>query len=92
MRPYFHDPQASENIAQECNIQPYYLLNHQIIDLLYTTLIFVASRNRQLLHKRGSKVIAACMFNEHQAVGLFLAFDGTSTRTDPFIGGKKYRS
>ena len=42
--PYFHEPQASGNTAQECSIQPYYLLNHQIIDLLYTTLILVASR------------------------------------------------
>ena len=39
VRPYFYEPQASENTAQECNIQPYYLLNHQII---YTTLILVA--------------------------------------------------
>ena len=23
--PYFHEPQASENTAQECNIQPYIL-------------------------------------------------------------------
>ena len=30
----FHKPQASENTTQECNIQPYCLLNHQIIDLL----------------------------------------------------------
>ena len=43
---YFHVPQASENTAQECNIKPYYLLNHQIIDLLYTTLILVASRKQ----------------------------------------------
>ena len=34
----FHKPQVSENTAQECNIQPYCLLPHQIIDLLYTTL------------------------------------------------------
>ena len=34
---------------------------------------------------RGSKVIAACIFNELQSVGLFLAFDGASTRTDPLI-------
>ena len=40
---------------------------------------------------RGSKVISACIFNELQAVGLFLAFDGTSTRTDHFLSGKKYR-
>ena len=30
-------------------------------------------------------------FNKLQAVGLFLAFDGASTRTDPFTSGKKYR-
>jgi len=40
---------------------------------------------------RSSKVVAVCIFNEFQAVGLFLAFDGTSTRTDPFTSGKKYR-
>ena len=39
VRPYFHSPAACENTAQECNIQSYYLLRHQIIDLLYTTLI-----------------------------------------------------
>jgi len=37
---------------------------------------------------RSSKVVAACIFNELQAVSLFLAFDGASMRTDP---GKKYR-
>ena len=30
--PYFHEPQASENTAQECNIQPYCLLTHQLSD------------------------------------------------------------
>ena len=40
---------------------------------------------------RGSKVVAACIFNKLQAVGLFLAFDGASTRTDHFTSGKKYR-
>ena len=45
VRPYFHLPAAHENTAAHlCNIQPYCLLNHQIIDLLYTTLILVASR------------------------------------------------
>ena len=44
--PYFHEPQVSENTAQECNIQPFCLLNHQIGDLLYTTLILVASRKQ----------------------------------------------
>ena len=39
----------------------------------------------------GSKVVATCIFNELQAVSLFLAFDGTSTRTDHFTSGKKYR-
>lgn len=40
---------------------------------------------------RGSKVVAVCIFNELQAVGLLLAFDGTSTRTDPFTSGKNYQ-
>ena len=35
-------------------------------------------------------MLCACIFNEHQAVGLFLAFDGVSTRTDPFTSGNKY--
>ena len=39
VRSYFHEPQASENTAEECNIQPYCPLTHQIIDLLYTTVI-----------------------------------------------------
>ena len=39
----------------------------------------------------GSKVIAACIFYKLQAVSLFLAFDGASTRTDPFTSGKEYR-
>ena len=40
VHPYFYEPQVSENTAQECNIQPYYLLNHQIIDLLYGFIIY----------------------------------------------------
>ena len=40
---------------------------------------------------RSSKVVSACIFNELQAVGLFLAFGGVSTRTDHFTSGKKYR-
>ena len=40
---------------------------------------------------RGSKVVSVCTFNELQAVGLFLAFDGASTHTDHFISEKKYR-
>ena len=39
---------------------------------------------------RGSKVVSACIFNELQAVGLFLAFDSTTTRTNHFTRGKKY--
>ena len=39
---------------------------------------------------RGSKVVSASIFNELQAVGLFLAFDGTSTRANHFNSGKKY--
>ena len=40
---------------------------------------------------RSSKVVAACIFNELQAVGLFLALDGTTTRIDPSTSGRKYR-
>ena len=40
---------------------------------------------------RGSKVVSACKLNELQAVGLFLAFDSASTRTDHFTSEKKYR-
>ena len=43
------------------------------------------------MRMHGSKVVAACIFNELQAVDLFLAFDGASTRTDHFTSGKKYR-
>ena len=39
---------------------------------------------------RGSKVVSACIFNKLQAVGLFLAFDGASTRTNHFTSEKKY--
>ena len=31
VRSYFHSPAARENTAQECNIQPYCPLTHQII-------------------------------------------------------------
>ena len=44
--------------------------------------------SRQVLHMRSSKVIAACIFNKLQAVGLFLAFDGASTHAVPFTSGK----
>ena len=40
---------------------------------------------------RSTKVVAACIFNELQAAGLFLALDGTSTRIDPSTSGRKYR-
>ena len=40
---------------------------------------------------RSTKVAAACIFNELQAAGLFLALDATSTRTDPSTSGIKYR-
>ena len=39
---------------------------------------------------RSTKVVAACIFNELQAAGLFLALDGTSTCTDPSTSGRKY--
>ena len=38
-----------------------------------------------------TKVAAACIFNELQAAGLFLALDGTSMRIDPCTSGRKYR-
>ena len=40
---------------------------------------------------RSTKVAVACIFNELQAAGLFLALDATSTRTDPSTSGRKYR-
>ena len=40
---------------------------------------------------RSTKHAAACIFNELQAAGLFLALDATSTRTDPSTSGRKYR-
>ena len=39
---------------------------------------------------RSTKVVAACISNGLQAVGLFLALDGTSTRIDPSTSGRKY--
>ena len=30
VQPYFHEPQASENTAQECNIQPCILGSHKM--------------------------------------------------------------
>ena len=87
---YFHKPQASENTAQECNIQPYCLLTHQIIDLSYTTLIYQHLQHRQLLRMRSTKVIATCIFNELLAAGLFPALDSTSLRINPSISGRKY--
>ena len=38
-----------------------------------------------------TKVVAACIFNELQAAGLFLALDSTSTRINPSTSGRKYR-
>ena len=40
---------------------------------------------------RNSKVVAAYIFNELQAVCLFVAFDGVTTHIGPFTSGKKYR-
>ena len=40
---------------------------------------------------RSTKVVAACMFNELLAAGLFLALDSTSMHTDPSTSGRKYR-
>ena len=85
VRPYFHEPQVSENTAQECNIQPYCFLTHQIIDLLYTTLI---QRRQTATAHAQYKGRAACIFNELQAAGLFIAWDGTSTHTNPSTSGR----
>ena len=40
---------------------------------------------------RSTNVVAMCIFNELQDSGLFLALDGTSTRTDPSTNGRNYR-
>ena len=86
---YFHSPAARETTATHlCNIQPYCLLTHQVTDLSYTTLTL---EDRQLWRMRGTKVVAVCIFNELQTAGLFLALDGTSTRTDPSTSGRKHR-
>ena len=39
---------------------------------------------------RSTKVVAACIFNELLATGLFLPLDGTSMRTDPSTSGRIY--
>ena len=39
-------------------------------------------------HMQSSKVIAVCIFNKLQAVGLLLALDGASKHTDPFTSEK----
>ena len=45
--------------------------------------------NRQLLSMRGSKVVAACIFNKLQGVGMFLSLDGTSTHIHSHYQWKK---
>ena len=40
---------------------------------------------------RSTKVVAACIFNELQAAGLFPDLEGSSTRTDPSTSETKYR-
>ena len=67
VRPYFHEPQAvkiqhkSAKKKKNPAILPSY--NYQNIEYDFS---------RQVLHMRSSKVIAACIFNKLQAVGLFL--------------------
>ena len=90
VRPYFREPQVSENTAQECNIQPYCLLTHQILDLLYTTVLQQEQKSRQLLRMRSTKVVATCIFNELQGAGLFQALDGTSMCTNLSTSERKY--
>ena len=85
--PYFHEPQASENTAQECNIQ---LPSHTSNNITYychfsgtykIDSYCTCAVQRSLLHY---------IFNELLAAGLFLAYDGTSTHTDPSTSGRKY--
>ena len=61
------------------------------IRFFYTTLIYQHLEDRQLLCMRLTKVVAACIFNELLAAGLFLALHGTTMRTDPSTSGRKYR-
>ena len=41
VRSYFYELQASENTAQECNIQPYCPLTHQIIYMYMAVSVWV---------------------------------------------------
>ena len=88
LRLYFHDMKASENTVQDCNIQPYCLHTHQIIDLLYIT-------NQQHLEDRycacaAQKSLLHAYFNKLQAVGQFLALYGTSMCINLSTSGGKY--
>ena len=64
----------------------YYLMAEKVIWLDITRVcgrIFTSRRRVKMQHKSA--------LNELRAVGLFLAFDAASTRTDNFTSGKKYR-
>ena len=84
--PYFHEPQASENPAQECNIAFSHINYCNIRNLLY----YSDLEDRQLLRMCSTKVIVAWIFNELLAASLFLALDGTSMRADPSTSERKY--
>ena len=65
---------------------------YTIVNLLSNKTVCVSHlEDRQLLRMRSRKVVAACIFNELQAAGLFLALDGTSTCINPSTSGR-YRS
>ena len=86
--PYFHEPQVSENtVSQECNIQPYCLLAHQIIDYSDFSSTWKIDSYCACAVQR---VVAAYIINKLQAAGLLLALDGTSTHIDLSTSGRKY--
>ena len=62
---------------------------HQIIDLLLYYSDLAVPRRLTTTAYAQYKIVAACIFIELQAAGLFPALDGTSTRTNP-SSGRKY--
>ena len=72
---------------QLCNILPYCMETSVIRYIHIILFIYIRIDNYCTCTLQTGRF--ACTFNELQAVGLFLAFDGASTRTDPFTSGKK---
>ena len=87
--PHFHEPQASENTAQECNIQlPSHTSNNRFIT--YYCHFSGTYKIDSYCTCAAQRSLLRYIFNELLAVGLFLALDGTSKRTDPSTSGRKY--